>query len=384
MRAIKNPVLAPRSFVLFSLCAGALAIILYVGVCVHIDPFNLFHVIGPGRYVSIEGRFSKPAIARAAAYDSYVAGCSISEEFGQEDSNRLLGVRFGNLTMGGATSREQLNILRVLPSKKYKVLLMEVFYENYGADPEDVKPGFPGVLYDGNRFNDIQIYFQFNLWLLKELYHAFIWNHRGADPNKEWHRLGADGYFGWESLKTWDATTVRRYLFHSIVFRENRLALSTVNFQSLLATEGKRFEHVLLYFPPLHADALEAQFAQSRWDNQKTYIQWKRDVIRIAAQYPNVILIDYQTLHPYARRDENFWTYNHFRSHLREMILEDFVSYLRTGRLAHPDFGHVADAAYGDRLSEASHLSVLSPSASSLEARALPTAREPKKPRAKI
>ena len=86
-------------------------------------------------------------------------------------------------------------------------------------------------------------------------------------------------------------------------------------------------------------------------ENLKNYLAWKKEVIAMASHYPQVVLIDYQTVNPYTVRNENYFDFTHFRANLRQMILEDFTSWVHEGRLAHPDFGQVADGDYGRRLS---------------------------------
>jgi hypothetical protein len=343
------------AFMGWPLGLAAVFLALYVGACVVIDPFNLYHAISPARYISTDPLFSKRAIARSPMHDSFFAGCSMNEEFSTADFNRIFDAKFGNLTFGAATSFEQLNMLKQLPSKHFKYLMMELYFDSYTEDTRATHyQGYPLYLYDENPYNDIEAYLFCNAFLLKELYRAYYWNFRGIDKDPGGVRVNVDGFFSWEALKHWDAGSVRETISRAWTLQGKPLRLSSGNFRAILEFAAPRFEHILLYFPPVHADLLRAPLGGSAEENLKNYTNWKKQMIKIAARHPNVLLIDYQTINAYTVRDENYWYANHFRANLRQMILDDFASWIHHHRMVHTDFGQLADRAYGQRLSSQS------------------------------
>jgi hypothetical protein len=276
----------------------------------------------------------------------------MNEEFSAADFNRAFDAKFGNLTFGSATSFEQLNMLKQLPPKPFNYLMMEVYFDAYREDTRATHyPDYPRYLYDKNPYNDIEAYLFCNGFLLKELYRAYFWNFRGIDKDPHGYRPTADGYYSWEAQKQWDAKSAHDHIALVWKYHNGQMKFSAENFRKILETAAPRFDHILLFFAPVHAESLRAHFIVGPAENQKNYLAWKKEMIAIASLYPQVVLIDYQTVNPYTTRDENYFDFNHYRATLRRMILDDFVSWIYHHRLAHADFGQLADRAYGQRLS---------------------------------
>ncbi len=326
-------------------------IVVYVVVCLVIDPFNLIHAIRPKRYVSTEQRYARQAVARSRAFNSFILGASMTQEFKIPHFNQALHARFAHLTLPAASSYEELNMLRQLPPRRYRYLFMDLYFN---AFTEDLKatyyPNYPSFLYDNPRYNDVLAYLQCNPWILRELYLAYYKNILGVDKNPRGRHGSADGYDSLESGKRWERKKVRQDIRAIWAHQHQRLAFSTANFKAILETAAPRFDRLLFYFPPVHAESLRAHFIDGPPENLQAYLRWKKEMIAMAASYPNVVLLDYQTINPYTLEDENYFDFNHFRAPIRQMILDDVVSWLDHRRLAHPDFGAVATPAYGNRL----------------------------------
>ena len=341
-----------KTFVWSAFGLTTLLIAAYLSLCCAIDPFNLYHPISSLRYISTEQRLARPAVARSPNYDSYFVGSSMIQEFVPADFNKALGARFAHLTLSAASSYEDLNLLKLLAPRRYKYLVMEVYFQSFTPNLHATYyPDYPAYLYDDNPYNDIEAYLTCNPFMLGELYRAYFRNFRGIDKDPHGYRPTPDGYYSWESQKRWDAQSVRAEIASIWQYRHGKTQFSTENFRAILETAAPRFEHVLLYFPPVHAEALRVHFIAGPPENMTNYLAWKKDAIAMASAYPQVVFIDYQTINPYTLRDENYFDFNHYRANLRQMILDDFASWLKRHRLAHGDFGQLADRAYGQRLS---------------------------------
>src|SRR5262245_16545288 len=115
-----------RQFILKSVGLGLLAVLAYWGIGAIIAAFNLYNRIEPNRYLPTEQRLAKRAILRNPIYDSYFVGGSMSELFSIPEFNKAFGAHFAQMTLSGGTSYEQLNILRQLPKRPFKFLVLEV------------------------------------------------------------------------------------------------------------------------------------------------------------------------------------------------------------------------------------------------------------------
>jgi hypothetical protein len=344
-----------KRFIGWALGIAAVLFGSYLSVCVVIDPFNLFHPISPDRYVSNEERLSKWAIAHSPEFDSYFIGGSMNQEFLIPEFNRIFGAHFANLSLNGATSYEELNMLKQIPPKHLKVLVLDVFYMAYMAESNAPKyPDYPYYLYDTQRHNYFEAYLVFNSFLLRELYYAYCRNFRGVYKIEQYFRMSPDGYCHQEPKTSWDPKMADEHINTVHVVRDWRVNLHPENFQAMLDLAAPRFEHILVYFPPIHAEALRVRLLGAPGDALQNYIVWKKRMIAIAARYPQVVLVDYQTINPYTIRNDYYWDFHHYRLKIYELIKEDFVSLMQFHRLAHPDFGQIADPSYGESFSPAS------------------------------
>lgn len=351
MSRFKSHELSGKAFVVLALAAAASLVAAYMAVCLAIDPFNIVHAAGPARYASNEERLSKWAIARSPAYDSYVAGSSASRAFDLAALNREFGAHFAHLTLSGGTSYEQLDLLKLLSDRRRKVLVLDVLFNQYaGHDHAPEYGDYPSYLYDGHPTHALRVYLTCNPFLLRELYYAYWMNWRGINKVPVQDRMTADGFLNLEPLRGWEAGRARREIAAVRQLTRSRMQLHTENFQSIMDVAAPRFEHVFLYFPPMHAEALRWRLVEGTPEDREVYCAWKQRIIAIASRYPRVVLIDYQTINATTQRDDNFWDYAHVRAPVYRMILDDFSSWMRLGRLAHSDFGQVADVRYAASL----------------------------------
>ena len=89
-------------------CAAALAVTIYAFVAV-LDPFDTL-TLSPPFYrspITTNARYSFPALARNARFDSVILGTSTSRLLRPAELDPLFGARFANLSMNSATAYEQ-------------------------------------------------------------------------------------------------------------------------------------------------------------------------------------------------------------------------------------------------------------------------------------
>jgi hypothetical protein len=144
---------------LVGVSVGLLAFV-YVAV-VMIDPYDTlpFSPDFERTAVSTNQRFSYPALAIDADFDSAVFGTSTARLLRPIDLNKALGGRFVNLSMNSATAYEQGQIFKLFatahPQPKMIVIGVDVSWCEAGTAPAKFtfRP-FPPWLYDGNPWND--------------------------------------------------------------------------------------------------------------------------------------------------------------------------------------------------------------------------------------
>ncbi len=135
------------------------AMVIAFATALLVDPFNVWHTVTTDRYVTSDPRISKRAIARDSRYDSFIVGTSLSQEFDVLALNAALGAKFADLTMGGATSYEMLNVIEFLPQTDYRYLILEVYFASYsGGEMDTRKDDYPDYLWDNSVSNDVLVY----------------------------------------------------------------------------------------------------------------------------------------------------------------------------------------------------------------------------------
>jgi hypothetical protein len=348
--------MSDRAFLGSAFGLAAVSIGSYLSLCLVIDPFNLYHAITPQRYISGEERLAKWAVAHSPEHDSYFIGGSMSEELSIADFNRAFDAHFACLTLSGGTSYEQLNMLKQLPPGRSKVLVLDAYYVAYMAESNEPRyPAYPHYLYDNRNHHRWEAYLMLNPFMLRELVQAWHKNFRGVDIVPEYIRVTHDGYMLRDaSLKWRNAPPTKDKIYIVRTLPRVELKLYPDNIEAIMALAASRFDQIYVYFPPVHAESLRVRLLNDPGGNLRSYLLWKKRVIDAVARVPQAVLIDYQTINRYTVNDENYWDFNHFRANVNRMIYDDFVSWRKTGRLAHPDFGQIADAGYGRNLSAGS------------------------------
>lgn len=127
-----------------------------------VDPLQFYRKAEYPAYLIKEKRFQYPSLARNYEYDSVVIGTSVSENFVPSLLQERLKWKTLNLSMPGASAREQYLMLQVaLRTGRVKNVLWDLNLEYLGGSGDwvsDYDGAFPDYLYDENPWNDINNY----------------------------------------------------------------------------------------------------------------------------------------------------------------------------------------------------------------------------------
>jgi hypothetical protein len=296
-----------------------------------IDPFDTLPFSPPLDRVPIasNARFSFPAMARKAEYDSVVIGTSTSRLLRPEMLDRLFSARFANLSMNSATAYEQSRLLEVFarhhPGAKAVILGIDVAWCEAAETLQKYTPRpFPEWMYDSNPFNDFLHHF--NLYTIEQ-----AGRQAGTMLGLRRLKYGRDGYTNFlPDPAAYDLGKVQASL---AVSRANALAEAmaapgadpaALKFPALarlqpmldvLPSETRK----VLFFAPYHFARQSRPGSQSRmgWD------ECKRRISAIVAQIPNAVAADFMIESPFTATDTYYWDPIHFSVAAAEILTSD-------------------------------------------------------------
>ncbi len=173
--------------------AAAAAALLYAFIVV-VDPFDTLPLSPPlaRAPVATNARFSFPALARSAEFDSAVIGTSTSRLLRPAALDPAFGgARFVNLSMNAATAYEQARILGVFlrahPHPRAVIIGLDIAWCGIGPQPRYTPRPFPEWMYGRDRWRGYRE--MFNLYALTQAFAQFL-HVTGLKPS----RYGLDGY----------------------------------------------------------------------------------------------------------------------------------------------------------------------------------------------
>lgn len=138
-----------------------------IGMVVYVDPFFQYHAPLPNFPYLIDNQMNQnPGMARHMEYDSILLGSSMTVNFEadwfSQDGHHLL-----KLPYDGAYPKDISNIMKQvdLGENELKEVFLGIDISAYTADTEETKYPVPEYLYDGNPLNDIQYWFNKDVWM---------------------------------------------------------------------------------------------------------------------------------------------------------------------------------------------------------------------------
>ena len=296
-----------------------------------IDPFDTLPFSPPLDRVPIasNARFSFPALARKAEYDSVVISTSIGRLLRPEVLDKLFSARFANLSMNSATAYEQYRLLEVFSrhhSKAKMVIVgIDLVWCKAGETFEKYTPRpFPEWMYDTNPYNDFL--HQFDLYTIEQ-----AGRQAGTMLGIRRLKYGRDGYTNFlPDPAAYDLAKVRAALEIS---RNNGAAEAkadagldpaTLNFPALpmmreMLSRLPAQTRKLLFLAPYH-------FARQSVPGSQSAMEWaecKKRIGAIAAQTPNTIAADFMIESPFTTTDTNYWDPVHYSVAAADILMAD-------------------------------------------------------------
>jgi hypothetical protein len=282
--------------------------------------------------VTSNQRFSFPALARKAKFDSAIIGTSTARLLRPEALDPLLGARFVNLAMNDATAWEEAEIFQVFrrhhSNPKAVILGLDRVWCEAGADFRRLTPRpFPDWMYDDDKWNDLL--HLFNLPALEE-------TGRQAAYLLGWRRAkyGKDGFTAF--LPPQSAYDLARARFHiygpggpAPVIAATPPAVLTeaearaINFpmhglmNGIMRNLPAGTVKILLVLP-YHV------FHQPR-PGSRDWAEWgecKRRIAALAATLSNAHVLDFMIDSDLTRRDENYWDPLHYNEAVAQVLTQ--------------------------------------------------------------
>ncbi len=309
--------------------AAVLTTAVYAAILV-VDPYDAvaFSPDFDRQPIARDQRYSAPALARKARYDSAILGTSTTRLMQPALLDGQFGAAFVNLSVDNALPFEQDRLLAVFlrHRERPRIVLIGIDHTMWcrEQDQEPVPPRrkLPDTLYDDNRWNELV-----HLLSRRALLHAweeFVYL-AGLGPQK-W---GKDGYTAWLPPERYDPERVRRYLYGPPGAPPdpelNRAADDLPADRALW-----RFVHIDWHARMLERIAPETlkiivvmpthRIAHGRSGGRVALrlAECKRRLFAIAARYKNVAALDFAFDSDITRHDRNYWDQVHLTAEAAE------------------------------------------------------------------
>lgn len=311
----------------------AVAAVVYGAVLI-VDPYDTVFFSPPFNRapVTTNQRFSFPALARKARFDSAIVGTSTTRMLRPEALDRTIGGSFVNLSMNSGTAWEQSQILKLFvrhhPRPRTMIFGIDIIWCQVEKESAKLtfRP-FPPWMYDDNPWNDLL--HLFDLKTLEQTGLQFAWLTR-IHPEP---RHGLDGYTPLRPASEYDLVRARGHIYGDS--KSTARAPVTPPYRPTPAERAAwpYASHALLaemlellppettkvlLFVPYHAFNLPVP-------GSKTAAQWrecKRRITEMAARVPNAHVLDFMIPSRITRRDENYWDPLHYGAGVAEQLAE--------------------------------------------------------------
>jgi len=307
-----------------------LGVFLYLLIFI-IDPFDTLPFSPQLDRVPIasNARFSFPALARKAEFDSVVISTSVGRLLRPERLDRLFSARFANLSMNSATAYEQYRLLEVFtrhhPAAKTVIVGVDLVWCKAGENLEKFTPRpFPEWMYDTNPYNDFLHHFDLHTieqagrqagTLLgmrrikygRDGYTNFLPDPAAYDLNKVQASLDIARKNGLAEVKAGAGLDPAALQFPALVLMQDMLLALPVKTQKIL------------FIAPYH-------FARQSVPGSQSAVEWaecKKRIGDIAAQIPNTIAADFLIESPLTATDSNYWDPIHYSVAAAELLMTD-------------------------------------------------------------
>ncbi len=314
----------------FGLAAGsgvACVAVIYAFL-VLVDPFDTLPLSPQAERwpVATDARFSFPALARAARFDSAIIGTSTSRLLRPAALDPKFGARFVNLAMNDATVYEQARLLDVFrwahPAPRVVMVGLDVRWCVTGDSYQKLTPRpFPDWMYRRSLWSGYLR--MFNLYAVQEAGQQF-----GILVGLKRPVYGRDGYTSFVPPDAeYDPARAEAHLraaFPDVPpgARAGRpRAWHYPALETLAAELGKlpRATHKLLFFVPYN----HVLFSPPGSEGAAVWDECKRQVAALAAATPDAMAVDFMRPSPITERDDNYWDPLHYRIGVADRLARD-------------------------------------------------------------
>ncbi len=321
-----------RFFLFASGTAAAAAALLYLFIAT-VDPFDVLP-LSPALArapVSTNARFSFPALARSAAFDSAVIGTSTSRLLRPAALDPAFGgAHFVNLAMNAATAYEQARILGVFlrahPHPRAIIIGLDIAWCGTGPLVRYTPRPFPEWMYGGDRWRGYRE--MFNLNALTEAWAQFL-HVTGLKRS----RYGLDGYTSFvPDDRLYDPVRVATHLAQDeAAFARAEIAgdASSWRFpaldllgQSLAGIPDDT--PVVFYFVPYNH-----VLQRPGTDMNKVWAACKARTAMVAGGRRNVAIADFMIPSRITGSDDNYWDALHYRIAIADRLASDLAAAAR-------------------------------------------------------
>ena len=321
-----------RGFFLLSTGTAAVATLIIALFVALVDPFNILPLSPPAdRWpVATDARYSFPALARSARFDSALFGTSTSRLLRPAALDPLFDGRFANLAMNSATPYEQSRLMTVFrrahPDARFVLVGLDVVWCVTGDSYQKLTPRtFPAWMYRRNRW--LGYLHLLNLYAVQEAGQEF-----GILIGVKKPVYGRDGYTRFVPpattydpgraqmhLRSWGGPSVPPGTRHGPPQSWRFPALETL--RSELARFPVSTRKILFFVPYNHW-----LFPQPASEGAEVWAECKQRAAALSANIPNTLVVDFMRPSAITENDSNYWDPLHYRVGVADTLARDVAA----------------------------------------------------------
>ena len=296
-----------------------------------VDPFDTLplSLVAERWPVATDARFSFPALARAARFDSAVFGTSTSRLLRPAALDPAFGARFANLAMNDATVYEQAKLMQVFrrahPDARIVMVGLDVRWCVTGNTYQKLTPRvFPAWMYRRDRWAGYP--HLLNLYAVQEAGQQF-----GILLGIKRPVYGRDGYTSFVPPdSTYDPARAAAHLRDAGPETPPGPRSGPASGWRYPALETLREElgrfpastRKIVFFVPYN----HVLFPAPGSDGARVWNECKRRVAAIAATMPGALAVDFMRPSPITENDRNYWDPLHYRVPVADRLVRDLAA----------------------------------------------------------
>ena len=298
-----------------------------------VDPWGVLPLSPtlPRAPISTNARFSFPALARSAMFDSAIIGTSTSRMLRPAVRDPALGARFANLAMNSATAWEQARLLALFARHHAAPRAVLVGLDAAWCErvaPQDSGRPFPAWMYDGSPWRGYREIA--TLYAVQEAANQFA-----VVTGLKRRRYGPDGYTSFlPDDNRYDPARVAAIFTQWGDARNEAVVPVALPALPLLAAGLAALppatEKLLVFMP-----SEIGQHGAPGSDAAALLAACKAAVVDVARVTAGALVVDFQIDSPITRARDNYWDPLHYRITIADRIMADLAA-ARGGR-AGPD-----------------------------------------------